>query len=76
VGLLIYQAKIMGCQTIKPCGGNLPKSFEEMAADQLEAALKTAGSCFETWRKRTFAERATVVAKAAAFREAKGWPAE
>jgi succinate-semialdehyde dehydrogenase/glutarate-semialdehyde dehydrogenase len=41
------------------------KTFEELTDKQLEMALETAATCFETWRHTTFAERAAVVAKAA-----------
>jgi succinate-semialdehyde dehydrogenase/glutarate-semialdehyde dehydrogenase len=36
-----------------------------LTATQLEKAIKTAETCFESWRHTTFAERAVIVAKAA-----------
>jgi succinate-semialdehyde dehydrogenase/glutarate-semialdehyde dehydrogenase len=51
-------------QTINPNDGKVLKTFPELTDPQLDAALGKASSCFEIWRKKTFAERATVVAKA------------
>ena len=41
------------------------KKFKELSDAQLETAIKTAATCFETWRHKTFAERAIIVTKAA-----------
>lgn len=57
----------MTFQSVNPFSGILAKTFEEMTDEHLETALDTAATCFETWRLKTFAERATVVAKAAAI---------
>ncbi len=57
----------MTYQSVNPYDGRILKTFEEMTDEQLEAALATAAASFETWRRKTFAERAVVVAKAAAI---------
>jgi succinate-semialdehyde dehydrogenase/glutarate-semialdehyde dehydrogenase len=55
----------MAYQSINPYNGKELKSFEELTDKQLETALETAATCFETWRTTTFVQRAAVVAKAA-----------
>jgi succinate-semialdehyde dehydrogenase/glutarate-semialdehyde dehydrogenase len=57
----------MSYQSINPATGKALKKFKELTNKQLETALETAEACFETWRFQTFAERAVVVAKAAAI---------
>jgi len=57
----------MSYQSINPYNGELVKSFDEHTDPQLETAIATAATCFDTWRKMTFAERAVIVAKAAAI---------
>jgi succinate-semialdehyde dehydrogenase / glutarate-semialdehyde dehydrogenase len=52
----------MTYQTINPYDGKLLQTFEEFTAEQLETALATAETCFQTWRQTTFAERALIVA--------------
>ena len=61
----------MSYQSVNPYDGKTLKTFEELTDEQLETALKTAATCFETWRRTTFAKRATVVAKAAAIMRAR-----
>ena len=61
----------MAYQSVNPYDGKILKTFEELSDKQLEAALETAATCFETWRRTTFAERAAVVAKAAAIMRAR-----
>jgi delta 1-pyrroline-5-carboxylate dehydrogenase len=58
----------MTYQSVNPYDGKILKTFEELSDTQLETALATAATCFETWRHKTFAERAAVVAKAATSR--------
>lgn len=60
----------MTYQSVNPYDGKTLKTFEEFTDKQLESALETAETCFESWRRTTFAERATVVAKAAAIMRA------
>src|ERR1035437_2102519 len=57
----------MSYQSVNPYNGKLLKTFKELTDPQLEKALKIAATCFDNWRHRTFAERAVVVAKAAAI---------
>jgi succinate-semialdehyde dehydrogenase/glutarate-semialdehyde dehydrogenase len=57
----------MTYQSVNPYNGNILKTFDELTDKQLESALDTAATCFESWRHTTFAERAVVVAKAAAI---------
>lgn len=58
-------------QSVNPCNGKILKTFEELTDRQLEKAIKTAATCFETWRQMTFAKRAVVAAKAAAIMRAR-----
>jgi len=57
----------MSYQSINPFNGELVKSFDDHTDQQLETSIATAQTCFETWRKMTFAERAVIVARAAAI---------
>ena len=61
----------MAYQSINPYDGKVLKTFEEMTDSQLETAIKTAATCYERWRQESFAERAAVVAKAAAIMRAR-----
>jgi succinate-semialdehyde dehydrogenase/glutarate-semialdehyde dehydrogenase len=40
----------MAYQSIYPYNGKLLKTFKELTDPQLEKVLKTATSCFESWR--------------------------
>ena len=55
----------MSYQSVNPATGKILKKFKEITNKQLETTLKTAATCFETWRHKTFAERAIIVTKAA-----------
>lgn len=57
----------MAYQSINPANGETLKTFKTLTDTQLEATIATAAMCFETWKKKTYAERASVVAKAAAL---------
>ena len=57
----------MTYQSVNPSTGKTLKTFKTLTDTQLEAAIATAATCFETWREKTYAERAIVVAKAAAL---------
>ncbi len=57
----------MSYQSINPFNGELVKSFDELTDQQLENAIAMAATCFGTWRKSTFAERAVILSKAAAI---------
>jgi succinate-semialdehyde dehydrogenase/glutarate-semialdehyde dehydrogenase len=55
----------MTYQSVNPSDGKLFKKFDELTDAQLEAKLVAAETCFETWKKKTYAERAKIVNKAA-----------
>ena len=55
----------MTYQSVNPYDGKTLKTFKELTDKQLDKVLETAAACFETWRRKTYAERAAVVAKAA-----------
>ena len=57
----------MSYQSTNPFNGELVKSFDEHTDQQLETAIATAATCFDTWRELFYAERAVIVAKAAAI---------
>jgi succinate-semialdehyde dehydrogenase/glutarate-semialdehyde dehydrogenase len=54
----------MSYQSINPYDGKVTKTFPELTDPQLETAISAAAHCYETWRTKTYRERATVVAKA------------
>ena len=53
-------------QSDSPYDDNTQKTFAELTDQQLETALETSASCFAIWRQTTRAQRAAVLAKAAA----------
>jgi succinate-semialdehyde dehydrogenase/glutarate-semialdehyde dehydrogenase len=55
----------MAYQSINPYNGKTLKTFEQLTDKQLEDRLASASTCFQTWKHKTYAERATIVAKAA-----------
>jgi len=59
-------------QSVNPYDGKLLKTFEPLSDQQLETALQTASTCFQTWRHTPFPERAAIVAKAAAIMHSRG----
>ena len=61
----------MSYQSVNPSDGKTLKTFAELTDEQLETALQTAATCFESWRRTSFAERAAVAAKAAAIMRAR-----
>jgi succinate-semialdehyde dehydrogenase/glutarate-semialdehyde dehydrogenase len=61
----------MTYQSLNPATGKLLKKFEELTDRQLEEKLAKAATCFETWKHKTYAERAIIVAKAAAIMHTK-----
>jgi succinate-semialdehyde dehydrogenase / glutarate-semialdehyde dehydrogenase len=61
----------MAYQSVNPADGKTLKKFDELSDKQLEAKLAAAQSCFETWRNKTYAERAVIVAKASALMHSK-----
>ena len=61
----------MTYQTVNPYDGTLLQTFEEFTAEQLETALATAETCFQSWRQTSFAERALIVGEVAELMNAK-----
>ena len=57
----------MAYQSVNPNDGKILRTFEDFTSAQLEQSLATAESCFQTWKHTSYAERATIVAKAAAL---------
>ena len=55
----------MTYQSVNPADGKLMQKFDELTDKQLGAKLATAATCFETWRHKSYGERAVIVAKAA-----------
>jgi succinate-semialdehyde dehydrogenase/glutarate-semialdehyde dehydrogenase len=55
----------MTYQSFNPFDGKLIKSFNDITPVEYEHKLAAAQACFETWRHKTYAERAVVIAKAA-----------
>jgi succinate-semialdehyde dehydrogenase/glutarate-semialdehyde dehydrogenase len=60
----------MAYQSVNPYDGKTIETFVEMTGAQLETAIATAAAAFETWRNKSYAERAVIVAKAAALMHA------
>ena len=60
----------MSYQSVNPTNGQLLKKFDEYSAKQLETAIQTAATCFETWRHTSFTERAVIAKKAASIMRA------
>jgi succinate-semialdehyde dehydrogenase / glutarate-semialdehyde dehydrogenase len=63
--------KVMTYQSLNPATGKLLKKFEELTDKELETKIAAAATCFKTWRHKSYAERAVIVAKAAAIMAAK-----
>ena len=57
----------MAYQSLNPATGKLLKTFDELTAAQLEAKLAAAETCFTSWKRKTYAERAVIVTQAAAL---------
>jgi len=58
-------------QSVNPYNGKTIKTFKTLSNKQLEGKLDLAARCFETWRHASYAERAVIMAKAAAILHAK-----
>jgi succinate-semialdehyde dehydrogenase/glutarate-semialdehyde dehydrogenase len=54
----------MAYQTVNPANGKLIKTFPETTDAQLETKLAAAARCFQTWKHKSYAERAVIVARA------------
>ncbi|MET3133274.1 succinate-semialdehyde dehydrogenase/glutarate-semialdehyde dehydrogenase [Oxalobacteraceae bacterium GrIS 1.11] len=57
----------MAYQTINPYNGKAGETFAECTAEQLEAKLDLAANCYRNWRATGFAERKTVLTRAASL---------
>ncbi len=55
---------VMEYESVNPFDGKTLKTFAEITDAQLETKIAAAQACYETWRTKTYAERALVVAKA------------
>ncbi|CAN5138774.1 NAD-dependent succinate-semialdehyde dehydrogenase [soil metagenome] len=55
----------MTYQSINPANGILTKSFSEISDAELDAKLAIAATCYQSWRQKSYAERAVIVARAA-----------
>jgi succinate-semialdehyde dehydrogenase/glutarate-semialdehyde dehydrogenase len=61
----------MGYQSVNPADGKVLKTFKELTDKELEGRLAAAATCYESWRRKTYAERAKIVSKAAVLMHAK-----
>jgi len=55
----------MTYHSTNPFSGEPVESFNDMTGAELETAIAAAATCFETWRHKTYAERAMIIGKAA-----------
>jgi succinate-semialdehyde dehydrogenase/glutarate-semialdehyde dehydrogenase len=55
----------MSYQSVNPYDGKVLKIFKELTDAELETAIATAAACYATWRQKSYAERARIVARAA-----------
>ena len=55
----------MAYQSLNPYDGKIFKTYDELTDEQLETAVEAAHQCFDSWRHTTFAERSSVLARAA-----------
>lgn len=64
----------MTCQSTNPFNGIAVESFNQMTDGQLEVAITHAANCFEAWRRKSYAERAAIISKAAGLLHARAEP--
>ena len=55
----------MAYESVNPYDGKTLKTFTTLTDAQLEAKIKTATACYQTWKTKSYSERAVIVAKAA-----------
>ena len=55
----------MAYESVNPNNGQTVKSFPELTDYQLEEKIATAAKTYKAWKRTSYAERATIVAKAA-----------
>jgi len=61
----------MAYQSVNPADGKLLKKLAELSDSQLEAKLAVAATCYESWRHKSYAERAKILSNAAEMLHAK-----
>lgn len=54
----------MNYQSVNPYDGKIQKSFDNINDKELEDKIATASECYQIWRKKSYAERAVIIAKA------------
>ena len=47
----------MSYQSVNPADGKALKTFEELTDKELEGKIAAAAGCFDTWKRKTYAER-------------------
>jgi succinate-semialdehyde dehydrogenase/glutarate-semialdehyde dehydrogenase len=57
--------RLMSYQTINPASGEVLQSFPDISDKALETVLATAADAYDSWRHKTYAERAKIIGKAA-----------
>ncbi len=55
----------MAFTSIYPADGKLFESFDDISDKEFITKIATAQSCYETWRRKSYHERAIIIAKAA-----------
>jgi succinate-semialdehyde dehydrogenase/glutarate-semialdehyde dehydrogenase len=58
-------------ESVNPFDGKTLQTFAAITNEQLDEKIAAAQACYETWRHKTYAERAVVVAKAAELMHAR-----
>ena len=61
----------MSYQSVNPYDGKVLKTFEELTGEQLETALETAETCYQTWRHTSFGDRALIIGEVSNLMNAK-----
>jgi succinate-semialdehyde dehydrogenase/glutarate-semialdehyde dehydrogenase len=61
---LTQKDNFMTYQSINPFNGKTVKTFQEISDKELETAIATAETSYKSWKKKSFAERAKIIAKA------------
>jgi succinate-semialdehyde dehydrogenase/glutarate-semialdehyde dehydrogenase len=63
----IQHIKAAEYQSTNPATGKVLKKFASLTDAELETKVVTAAKCFETWRHKSYAERAVILNRAAAI---------
>jgi len=61
--------ELVSYQTVNPATGETVQKFDDIAAADLEIAMRQADTCLGTWRSSGFAERSGIVAEVASLME-------